>query len=292
MKGAARRVGIANLAPHDLRRYADSRTMPNRQCCSLARKGLDTTRLGIVPTLCVLPIEGRTRCAGPRLSEHDSSTLRSNLDGQPALTAWAERRKVRLTTGGGWSGSCRVLLPPGYAASLCTYISVKGDSIGCDPRRRVLIRHSPGVGIATVSPRRRRTGADSVSARARLGADDRAVSRPAETAQRSERRHRSGGGVIGGLGPQPDFRITSGQTRGVSTKSIRKRYDVRRYSVHEFVRGLPVIRRLSYSAHSRRAVVPMDRRSKGSRSDSRGPRKSWTVRCATRACPGRAAFEV
>jgi site-specific recombinase XerD len=30
VKGAARRAGIAKLAPHDLRRYAESRTMPNR----------------------------------------------------------------------------------------------------------------------------------------------------------------------------------------------------------------------------------------------------------------------
>ena len=29
VKGAARRAGIANLAPHDLRRYAECRIMPN-----------------------------------------------------------------------------------------------------------------------------------------------------------------------------------------------------------------------------------------------------------------------
>jgi site-specific recombinase XerD len=30
VKGAAKRAGIKNLAPHDLRRYAESRTMPNQ----------------------------------------------------------------------------------------------------------------------------------------------------------------------------------------------------------------------------------------------------------------------
>jgi integrase len=30
VKAAAQRAGIKNLAPHDLRRYAESRTMPNR----------------------------------------------------------------------------------------------------------------------------------------------------------------------------------------------------------------------------------------------------------------------
>ena len=39
VKAAAATAGIAKLSPHDCRRYAESRTMPNRQRCGPARKG-------------------------------------------------------------------------------------------------------------------------------------------------------------------------------------------------------------------------------------------------------------
>ena len=52
----SRKAGIERLAPHDLRRYAESRTMPNRQRCDHARKALDTSRCGIVLIMPVLRI--------------------------------------------------------------------------------------------------------------------------------------------------------------------------------------------------------------------------------------------
>jgi integrase len=42
------KCGLDGVAPHDLRRYAESRIMPNRQLCGHASKGLDTARYGIV----------------------------------------------------------------------------------------------------------------------------------------------------------------------------------------------------------------------------------------------------
>ena len=41
VKRYAAQTGLAGLAPHELRRYAESRIMPNRQRCSHARLGLD-----------------------------------------------------------------------------------------------------------------------------------------------------------------------------------------------------------------------------------------------------------
>jgi site-specific recombinase XerD len=49
-------AGISNIAPHDLRRYAECRVMPNRQCCGHARMGLDTARCGIVSAMPVLRV--------------------------------------------------------------------------------------------------------------------------------------------------------------------------------------------------------------------------------------------
>src|SRR3984893_6554677 len=49
-------AGVPGIAPHDLRRYAESRIMPNRQRCGHARMGLDTARCGIVLAIPVLRV--------------------------------------------------------------------------------------------------------------------------------------------------------------------------------------------------------------------------------------------
>src|SRR5580700_8495708 len=63
----AAEVGVPGIAPHDLRRYAESRIMPNRNGCGHARKGLDSARCGIVLTMLGQPAGRSTRsnCAAP-----------------------------------------------------------------------------------------------------------------------------------------------------------------------------------------------------------------------------------
>ena len=55
------KCGLDGVAPHDLRRYAESRIMPNRQLCGHASKGLDTARYGIVLTMPLLRVGRTTR---------------------------------------------------------------------------------------------------------------------------------------------------------------------------------------------------------------------------------------
>jgi site-specific recombinase XerD len=54
LRGYAAAAGVPGIAPHDCRRYAESRIMPNRQRCDHARKALDTARCGIVLAMPVL----------------------------------------------------------------------------------------------------------------------------------------------------------------------------------------------------------------------------------------------
>jgi integrase len=74
VKADAARADIPKLAPHHLRRYAEFRTMPNRQRCGHARKALDTVRCGIVLAMPVLRVGRddpiRLDCAVPRTIEH------------------------------------------------------------------------------------------------------------------------------------------------------------------------------------------------------------------------------
>jgi len=65
LRAYAAEIGVPRLAPHDLRRYAESRTMPNRQRCGHARKGLGTARCGIVLTMPVLRIGGSSDWTAP-----------------------------------------------------------------------------------------------------------------------------------------------------------------------------------------------------------------------------------
>src|ERR1035437_696921 len=61
LQGYAAAAGVPGIAPHDCRRYAESRTMPNRPRCSPISKGLDTARCGIVLLLLAQRIgEART----------------------------------------------------------------------------------------------------------------------------------------------------------------------------------------------------------------------------------------
>ena len=61
LQGYAATAGVPGIAPHDLRRYAECRIMPNRHGYGHARKGLDTARRGIVLTMPVLRAGRRTR---------------------------------------------------------------------------------------------------------------------------------------------------------------------------------------------------------------------------------------
>ena len=49
-------AGVPGIAPHDLRRYAESRIMPNRQRCDHAGKAWDTARCGIFLAMPVLRV--------------------------------------------------------------------------------------------------------------------------------------------------------------------------------------------------------------------------------------------
>src|ERR1017187_4293837 len=49
-------AGVPGIAPHDCRRYAECRIMPNRQRCGHARMVLDTARCGIVLAMPVLRV--------------------------------------------------------------------------------------------------------------------------------------------------------------------------------------------------------------------------------------------
>lgn len=51
VKEFAKTMGGTKLAPHDLRRYAESQTMPNRHGCGHAGGGLDAARCGMVLTM-------------------------------------------------------------------------------------------------------------------------------------------------------------------------------------------------------------------------------------------------
>jgi hypothetical protein len=70
------KIGVSKLAPHDLRRYAESRIMPNPSRCGQACRGLDAARCGIVLGIPVLRI-GKDKPiwldrAPPRKTEHVS----------------------------------------------------------------------------------------------------------------------------------------------------------------------------------------------------------------------------
>ena len=73
-KPYATAAGVPGIAPHDLRRYAESRIMPNRQRCGHAHKALDTARCGIVLAVAVLRVGRwgliRLSCAVPGTIEH------------------------------------------------------------------------------------------------------------------------------------------------------------------------------------------------------------------------------
>jgi hypothetical protein len=75
---------------------------------------------------------------------------------------------------------------------------------------------------APVPSGRRRTGADPISARACLSPDDRAIPRlQAKTTERSERRYRSGRGVIG------EARKSLNATSGATFCQVRVLYELR-----------------------------------------------------------------
>src|ERR1035438_6508647 len=87
-------AGVEGIAPHDCRRYADSRIMPNGQRCGPTREGLDTTRFGIsnVPLTAGQTSEARvmlynTDHCCPAKSRIDSTGCRDRVNrvGSPML---------------------------------------------------------------------------------------------------------------------------------------------------------------------------------------------------------------
>ena len=127
VKEFAAKIGVTKLAPHDLRRYAESPIMPNRQRCDHARKALDTARYGIVLAMPVLRVGRdnpiRLNCAVPRTIEH----VWRNPGRQPSLTrvgrtvqTAAYSEKVRSSAFG------RILRPADYAASFSMPTSISG----------------------------------------------------------------------------------------------------------------------------------------------------------------------
>src|ERR1035437_1677564 len=127
LQGYAAVAGVPGIAPHDLRSYAESRIMPNRQRCDHARKALDTARCGIVLAMPVLRVgrddPTRLNCVVPRTIEH----VWRNPGRQPSLTrvgrtvqAAADSEKVRSSAFG------RILRPADYAASFSMPTSISG----------------------------------------------------------------------------------------------------------------------------------------------------------------------
>ena len=96
VKAAAQRTGIKNLAPHDLRRYAESRIMPNRQPCGHARKGLDTALCGIVLTVPVLRAARRTRSDWTPPFQNDRARIMKPRRAA-TVAVWAEPCRQRPT---------------------------------------------------------------------------------------------------------------------------------------------------------------------------------------------------
>src|ERR1035438_6400769 len=126
-QGYAAAAGVPGIAPHDLRSYAESRTMPNRQRCDHARKALDTVRCGIALAMPVLRVGRddpiRLNCAVPRTIEH----VWRNPGRQPSWTrvgrtvqTAAASEKVRSSAFG------RILRPADYAASFSMPTSISG----------------------------------------------------------------------------------------------------------------------------------------------------------------------
>jgi hypothetical protein len=151
----AKAAGVPGIAPHDLRRYAESRIMPNRQRCDHAGKAWDTARCGIFLAMPVLRVGRddpiRLNCAVPRTIEHVSR----NLGRQPPLTVWAERCKRRPTV-----RRCALQLSAESSDLRTMPHHSRGQprsaahSTALRTKRRLRIRHNPAFGIATTVMRR------------------------------------------------------------------------------------------------------------------------------------------
>ena len=145
IKPYAEAAGVPGIAPHDLRRYAESRTMPNRYGWGHTRKGLDIARCGIV--LITPLLRGGSRARSDRTAPFQErpntycETLAGSQGDRVGGTGQTAADSVRCTLA---ESSDRRTMPH-HSRGQHPSAAIQQGSGRCG---RILIRHSPGFGMA------------------------------------------------------------------------------------------------------------------------------------------------
>jgi hypothetical protein len=138
-------AGVFGIAPHDCRRYAESRIMPNRLRCGHVCMGLDIAGCGIVLAMPVLRVgmcdSIQPNCAVSTTIEHMLQTPAGRPLGRAGRTMQMAADSEKLC-----SSACgRIVRLAEYAASFSRPTSINRHSAALRPRGAFgfgIIRHS------------------------------------------------------------------------------------------------------------------------------------------------------